>query len=250
MKYAHDQGHIKQPVRLGSTFKRPNKKVMRKHKAAKGKRMLGSEELRACIDAASGQLKALILLACNGGLGQSDLSAMDLDVLDLEGGVLDYPRVKTGIQRRIPMWQETIDAIREWLPMRPVAKDRADENAVFLTPCGQRWVKTNKTGSPADALGPEFAKLLRELKLKRAGVSFYAIRHSFRTVADETRDFSAIDLVMGHSDNTMGGRYREHIADDRLRTVVGHVRSWLFGSADEDAKESADESRGGLRVVG
>ncbi len=250
MKYAHDQGLIKQPVRLGSTFKRPAKKVMRKNKAAKEKRMLESEELQACLNAAGIQLKALILLGCNGGLGQSDLSAMNLGALDLKGGILDYPRVKTGIERRIPLWQETIDAILEWLPMRPTAKDPADENAVFLTRCGQRWVKTNKTGSPADALGQEFAKLLRELKLKRAGVSFYAIRHSFRTIADETRDFPAIDRVMGHSDNTMGGRYIEHISDDRLRAVVDHVHAWLYGDTDDDGKQSIDEARSGLRVVG
>jgi integrase len=248
MKYAHDQGYIKQPVRFGSTFKRPQKKVMRKHKAAQGERMLESVELRACIDAAGVQLRAMILLACNGALGQSDISAMDLDVLDLEGGILDYPRVKTAIKRRVPLWKETTDAIREWLPMRPGAKDPADENAVFLTRCGQRWVKINKTGTPADALGQEFTKLLRELKLKRPGVSFYAIRHSFRTVADATLDFPAIDLVMGHSDNTMGGRYREHIDDARLRAVVDHVRSWLYG--DTDNKQSIDEAHGGLRVVG
>ena len=104
---------------------------MRKHKAAKGKRTLESHELRACIEASSGQMKAIILLAANAALGQSDISEMNLDVLDLDGGMLNFPRPKTGIERRCPLWEETVTAIREWLPMRPATKDPADANAVF-----------------------------------------------------------------------------------------------------------------------
>ena len=50
-----------------------------------------------------------------------------------------------------------------------------------------------------------------------------------RTVADETRDFPAIDLIMGHEDSTsMATRYRERIGDERLQAVAEHVRTWLY----------------------
>ena len=130
--------------------------------------------------------------------------------------------------RRIPLWPETIAAVKLVLDHRPKAKEPDDAHLVFITKYGQRWVKTNQSGTPADALGQEFAKLLKELGIKRPGVSFYAIRHSWRTIADETRDFPAIDLIMGHADNSMADPYRERIGDDRLKAVVKHVHDWLY----------------------
>jgi integrase len=89
-------------------------------------------------------------------------------------------------------------------------------------------VRANDKGTNFDAIAEEFAKLLTELKLKRRGLSFYALRHTFRTIADATRDFPAIDRIMGHTDNSMADRYRERIDDERLEGVVNHVRSWVF----------------------
>jgi len=43
--------------------------------------------------------------------------------------------------------------------------------------------------------------------LNREGLGFYALRHSFRTVADECGDFPAIDLIMGHQRDDMASRY-------------------------------------------
>jgi hypothetical protein len=91
-------------------------------------------------------------------------------------------------------------------------------------------VKHNEKGSPKDAILQEFNKLLSRLGLKRDRLSFYCLRHTFRTQSDEIADFSAIDRIMGHKDNTMGGRYREFLVNEeaRLRQVTDHVRAWLF----------------------
>ena len=64
--------------------------------------------------------------------------------------------------------------------------------------------------------------------MKRPGRSFYASRHSFRTVADETLDLVAVALIMGHIDSNMADAYRERISDDRLRRIVNYVYDWLF----------------------
>ena len=69
--------------------------------------------------------------------------------------------------------------------------------------------------------------------MHRDGIGFYTLRHVFRTVADAARDPVAIDLIMGHSDPSMGGHYREHFEDGRLRAVTEHVRAWLFGEAPD-----------------
>ncbi|MFH1923060.1 MAG: hypothetical protein ABIP48_24615, partial [Planctomycetota bacterium] len=79
----------------------------------------------------------------------------------------------------------------------------------------------------------QFRGLLKSLGLYRPGVGHYSLRHVFRTVADETLDFPAVNLVMGHVDRTMGATYRERIDDDRLVAVTEHVRGWLFDQAND-----------------
>src|SRR5262249_54915226 len=74
------------------------------------------------------------------------------------------------------------------------------------------------------------------------GIGFYTLRHVFRTVADAARDPVAIDLIMGHSDPSMGGHYRERIEDSRLLAVAEHVRQWLFGETPDGSTTGEPDS--------
>ena len=101
----------------------------------------------------------------------------------------------------------------------------AHKGLLFITKYGQAWIAANK-----DSVRGQFDKALVKLKLKKLGVSFYACRHTFRTIADEVGDRPAIDYIMGHQDGAdMSTHYRERIRDERLRKVTHHVRTWLFG---------------------
>lgn len=75
----------------------------------------------------------------------------------------------------------------------------------------------------------QFGKLLTTLGLKRPRLNFYALRHTFRTVADEARDQPAANAIMGHAGESMAAVYRERISDERLRAVSDYVHEWLFG---------------------
>ena len=79
----------------------------------------------------------------------------------------------------------------------------------------------------------EFGKLLRKLHLNRVGLGFYAVRHTFRTIADEARDQPAADYITGHESAHMSTVYRETIRDERLKAVTDYVRRWLFGAIDQ-----------------
>ena len=81
--------------------------------------------------------------------------------------------------------------------------------------------------SVIDSVAQMFAKLAEKCGIKLPS-GFYILRHIHRTISDETHDRPAIDLIMGHSDGSMGGHYREAIADERLQAVVDHVRAWLL----------------------
>ena len=149
---------------------------------------------------------------------------------------MNFPRPKTGIDRRCPLWPETLAAIREALAARPKPKKAEHAGLVFITRYGDSW----HTGTPDGPLSREFGKLLRKLGINgRQGLGFYSLRHTFRTVADEARDQPAADFIMGHEIPHMSSVYRERIGDERLKAVSEHVRQWLFGEAEPNTQTPA-----------
>jgi integrase len=229
-KYAFDNRLVDRPVCYGQGFKRPSRKVVRIDRARKGPKLFSAEEIRRLLDAAGAQLRAMILLGINCGFGNADCGNLPQSAVNLETGWIDYPRPKTGIPRRCPLWPETVQAIREALAVRPTPKNTEHAGLVFVTKYGLPWAKD----APDQTLAKEFGKLLRRLEISgRKGLGFYTLRHVFRTIADESKDQPAVDFIMGHESPHMSAVYREKISDERLRAVVEHVRKWLFAEVEQ-----------------
>jgi integrase len=224
-KHAWETGLIPNPVRFGPDFKRPSKKTLRQNRAKRGAQLFSPQEILRLMDAAGPQLKAMILLGINCGFGNADCGHLPLAAVDLGAGMIDFPRPKTGVARRCPLWPETAAAVKEALAERPSPKREADASLVFLTKYGLPWARGN---DPA-IISKEMTKLLHSLGIN-GNRNFYTFRHTFRTVADEARDQPAVDLIMGHEIPHMSSVYRERIGDERLRAVAEHVRRWLFGT--------------------
>jgi integrase len=247
-KHATETGLIEYVVRFGPQFKGPSRKVRRRHRAEQGKKMFMADEVRRLIAAADVQLRAMLLLGINCGFGNADCGRLPLSALDLDGGWLDFPRAKTGVPRRCPLWPETIQALQDVLARRREPKKPADAGLVFVTKFGAPWHKEN--GGRPVALGMN--RLLKKLSINgRKGLGFYSLRHTFRTVADEAKDQPAVDHMMGHEVPHISSHYRETISDVRLKAVANHVHGWLFGGAtaaapaesvntDKSRPESAD----------
>jgi integrase len=260
-KFAVETGMQKSPVVFGPGFKRPSKRTLRLERAKKGPKLFTAEELRKLISCAGIPLKAMILLACNAGLGNSDLANMPAETVNLKTGWVDYPRVKTGVRRSFSLWPETLDAIRATIGKRPAPRDEADSGLLFITKYGRRWCKTvfepildaeatdllsakrndnerehvvkrAHRANNDNEVTKEFNKLFALAGIERKGRSFYAIRHVFETVGGESRDQIAVDHIMGHAREDMASVYRERISDERIEAVVDHVRTWLFSDAN------------------
>lgn len=270
MKYAFEAGLVDVPVRCGPNFKKPSRRIMRQERNARPRKAFTAEEIRAILDAAGIQMRAMVLLGINCGWGNTDIAGLNWSHLDLVKGIAVYPRQKTGIDRRAILWPETVEALRklrEWsqskhttgeargLPRyRPA--DAADADAVFLTKHQRRFVvhtsATTGEGEDAqhrerivDSVGLAFRKLLATVKvagedgeatpIRRAGVGFYSLRHTFQTIAEGARDLPAVRRIMGHIDDSIDDHYREWGADahedTRLRHVADHVHAWLYGKA-------------------
>jgi integrase len=235
------------PLNYGGAFSVPSARLRRRALGANGPKDLAAAEIARLLVATAKRpglvnLHAMILLGINAGLGNTDCSELRMGNLDLKTGFLNYPRPKTDAPRRAILWPQTIAAIKAALAQREKLDVPTElEDRVFVSRQRHAYVGISASGLPVDSVGTEFRKLLVDCEVYRRGIGFYSLRHTFQTVADEGRDFPAIDLVMGHVPDDGGGsspfavkmsaRYRERISDDRLAAVADRVRVWLFGQA-------------------
>src|SRR5262249_32234634 len=70
-KFGYEADLFDKPMKFGPGFKRPSKKVLRQERAKNGPRMFEADEIKKMLDKASLQLKAMILLGINCGLGNT-----------------------------------------------------------------------------------------------------------------------------------------------------------------------------------
>lgn len=229
-KFANDQDLVKTPLKFGQNFKEPDRAALRSERQSKPSKEFTAEELRAIIDAASVPLKTMVLLGINCGYGNNDCATLPQSAIDLKGAWINFPRPKTAVERRCPLWPETVKALREAIASRPDPKVEEFSGLTFLTKYGNPYVRLATKGTNLDAVAGEFAKVLAELNLSGNRRAFYSLRRTFETVAGNSRDQIATDYIMGHSppSEDMSAVYRQSIADDRLQAVTDHVRSWLW----------------------
>ena len=244
---------LKPPLRLrepdyGDEFEIVSKVEFRRDRKTSrdthGRKFFEPADITKLLAKSNPNLRAMILLALNGGFGNTDVADLPLSVVNLKSGWLDYARGKTGIDRRVPLWPETIKALGtaidnravrmakrqvEGLPLHPGA-----DKLVFVTRQGRPYIvdKTSSKESGAllhkDGVATAFAKLVDACDLVRTGRGFYSLRRTHRTLADELGDGRAADLIMGHAtDGDMGGTYVQAIGDERLLKLVNHVREKL-----------------------
>lgn len=225
VNYLWQAGLIETPLRIGPSFKRPSKKVMRLHRQSKDAKLFTAAEIQALLAIASTEMRAMLLLGINCALGNRDCGKLSTKHVNSEW--LDYPRPKTGIKRRCKLWPETLEALADVTAKRKPPANAEYADLIFVTRYGQPWYREDGSDDP---IAKEMRKLLDGIGIDRKGVGFYALRHTFKTIADASKDFAAVEHVMGHELDAMAATYREGIGDDRLAAVADHVHAWLFGA--------------------
>ena len=154
-KYAKKDDLIEREVKYGASFDKPERRAIRRQRRPK---MFENHEIRKMLAAANPVMKAMILLGINCGFGNGDVCRLSKSNLDLKSGWVDYPRPKTGVDRRIPLWAETVDAIREDLRVRPKPESKDLEDRVFLTRSGGSYWKESTS-----YLSEQFGRFLKSV---------------------------------------------------------------------------------------
>jgi integrase len=219
---ALEDGLLDKPIRYGTGFEPPSAKSLRNHRGKQGPKDFGVEEIRSMLSKANSTRRAMILLGVNAGLGNSDVADLHVSNLDLSKGWLDYPRKKTEVPRRCPLWPETIEAIERSMQERP----KSEKGLVFVSVNGQDYQDDERSGW---RITGEFRQILKMINIAD-GRGFYGLRRTFQTIAEGCDDIIAVRAIMGHADpqNDMSARYRQRITDERLHRAVETVREWLL----------------------
>jgi integrase len=220
--FAFEEELIDKPVKYGQSFDQPDAKALRKHRRSDGSKDYTADEIRSMLKESNSTRRAMILLGVNCGLGNSDIADLKTANLDLKKGWLDYPRAKTEVERRCPIWPETIAAITKSMQQRPKSPD----GLVFVSVNGQDYRDDQRTGWRVTG---EFRQVLKKVAIED-GRGFYGLRRTFQTIAEECGDIVAVRAIMGHADreDDMSARYRQRITDERLQRAVDTVRAWLL----------------------
>lgn len=204
--YANEMMGTQLPFKRG--LQPPSARTIRQAEQARGKRMYEAAEIRKLVAAAPPHLKAMILLGINCGLGPDDLCRMPVEAI--ADGFHNFPRNKTSIERRCPLWPETQEAIAA-LP--------ADSDHVFN---GRKW--------DSFIIARQFAFCCEATGVKNLG--FYSLRRTFQTIATTAPVNGAIiSHIMGHARKAddMASIYRQQVFDSQLLECVNHVRKWYLG---------------------
>ena len=132
-KWASAVAELIPPPRYAGQFALPSQRARRRALRERGRRDLSAEQIRALLAAAKSakwdgllNLHAMILLGINAGFGNTDCSELREKHLDLERGLVDFPRPKTDADRRAVLWPETVIALRQVLGRRDRMEDLPD----------------------------------------------------------------------------------------------------------------------------
>ena len=197
----------------------PNLKAMKKISRQNSPRPTFSvADIRLLLANADAQMKAMIWLGLNCGFGCTDCSDLQWRHLDMDARRVNYASSKTGVGRNLPLWNETVEALKAIPKMN---------DYVFNTRRGERLVRVAKTHSGGvtrlisyDNVSKKFAKLLKTAGINsEKGVGFYTLRRTAATLAAQSGDPFAVQSLLGHADLKMASTYVQDVSDQTDRVV-------------------------------
>ncbi|MGE4277155.1 MAG: site-specific tyrosine recombinase XerD [Lawsonibacter sp.] len=144
-----------------------------------------------CTDLKGYRDRAMLELLYATGIRVSELIALDVDDLNLPGGVLKC--YSKGKERIIPLYPAAIRALSEYVHnIRPQLVESLDETALFVNMSGERMSRQG------------FWKLIKYYQEKagiKKDITPHTLRHSFAAhLLENGADLRSIQEMLGHAD--------------------------------------------------
>lgn len=149
---------------------------------------------------------AVIELLYGSGLRVSELCALEVNSINVKAQSI-VVMGKGSKERRVPVSEPSLVAIKDWLQLRSELVADFTESAMFLNTRGKR-------------LTPRDVRRLIDAR-SLAPTHPHALRHTFAThLLDNGADLRAVQELLGHSDVATTQRYT-HVSKERLKSAYG-----------------------------
>lgn len=183
-----DKGHVDQNPAKGVS---PAKVERKLPQVLIGKEVELFLEQPECTDPKGYRDRAMLELLYATGIRVSELIDLDVDDLNLPGGVLRC--YSKGRERVIPLYPAAIRALSEYITdVRPQLVDSVDETALFVNMSGDRMSRQG------------FWKLIKHYQEKagiQKDITPHTLRHSFAAhLLENGADLRSIQEMLGHAD--------------------------------------------------
>ena len=198
----------------------PNLKAIKKVVISKAEKpTFNIAQIQKLLQHASTQMKAMIWLGLNCGFGCTDCAELRWDNLDLENSRVRFPRGKTGIDRNLPLWPETVMALKQVSKLGEL---------VFYTSKGNPWVRTiqsvdrhgNQKYTKDDEVSKNFSKLLKKAAIEtKKGVGFYTHRRTAATLTAKSGDPFAVQRLLVHANLKMATTYVQDVSEQTDKAI-------------------------------
>ena len=149
---------------------------------------------------------AVIELLYGSGLRVSELCGLEVNGVNVKAQSI-VVMGKGSKERRVPVSEPSLVAVKDWLELRDEVVIDAGEAAMFLNSRGKR-------------LTPRDVRRLIDAR-SLAPTHPHALRHTFAThLLDNGADLRAVQELLGHSDVATTQRYT-HVSKERLKSAYG-----------------------------
>ncbi|MFB0524289.1 MAG: tyrosine-type recombinase/integrase [Phycisphaerae bacterium] len=193
------------------------------------KSTFNSEQISKLLSVADVKMQAMIWLGLNCGFGCTDCAQLKWKDLDFENNRVKFARNKTRVRRNLPLWPETIQALRE-VPR--------SGKLVFYASQGHPWVRTlikirsdgDRKYTSVNRVTSKFSRLLKKTGIHPPkGTGFYTLRRTAATIAARSGDPFAVQRLLGHVDLTMATRYVQDVFEQTDRVIENSRKYVLQG---------------------
>jgi site-specific recombinase XerD len=175
--------------------------------------------------------RALVILLLSTGIRRTEAVSITLDDLDLEQGQV-LIRGKGGKERVVPLAEQTVEALQEYLKHRVKTKCRH----LFVSTTGGHAFQGRIVNRILD-------RIVERAGLQGQGITPHKLRHTFAThLIRNGADVRTVQELLGHADIQTTARYLH--SDTRTKqSAVGRLNGLLGNGTAAASDVSPDETQ-------
>ena len=177
------------------------------------------EQIGVLLKNSNVQMRAMILLGLNCGFGCTDCACLRWTDIDFKRKRVRLARKKTGVDRNLPLWPETIASLKSLKKLGELVFYTSKGN-----PCVRTIVSKDENGitkyTNDNFISKKFLKLKKTSNIKtEKGVGFYTLRRTAATLAAQSGDPFAVQRLLGHADLKMATTYVQDVSEQTDRAI-------------------------------